>query len=312
MGRGIALAYALSGVSVSLLDAKQRNSKESVRLEAEVSEELRTTLNQLVELRTLTTAQADLSMARISLFRQNQALDVMSCANIVYEAVPETLDAKRDALEYAGNHASPDAVIASTTSTMLASDLAPMVYTPDRFLNAHWLNPAYLVPLVEVSTHQGTSQQTLERFLDSLESIGKIPVVCGSHPGFIVPRLQALIMSEAARMVSEGVASADDIDKATRYGLGVRFASMGALEFIDYGGNDTLHLAYKYLARNIATKRYAERSIVTRYMEMGRNGLRDGQRFYSNPVETEEAYREDVPSRLAGMLHHMGLATMGA
>ena len=80
-----------------------------------------------------------------------------------------------------------------------------------------------------------------------LEAVGKVPVVCAAAPGFTVPRIQALAMDEAARLAEEGLATAEDIDKATRFGLGFRYAAMGMLEFIDYGGGDILYYASKYL-----------------------------------------------------------------
>lgn len=107
-------------------------------------------------------------------------------------------------------------------------------------------------------------------------------------------------------MVEEGVASAADIDKATRYGLGFRFASIGVLEFIDYGGNDILYHAGQYLSQNLDPERYAVPDIITRYMESGRNGLRSGQGFHEYPVDQQQAYRRDVLARVLGMLDQSG------
>ena len=83
--------------------------------------------------------------------------------------------------------------------------------------------------------------------------IGKLPVVCGPAPGYIVPRLQALVMNEAARMIEEGAATAEEIDKATRYGLGLRFAALGVVEFIDFGGSDILHHASREMSGFLLT-----------------------------------------------------------
>ena len=94
------------------------------------------------------------------------------------------------------------------------------VRASERFLNMHWLNPAYLIPVVELSRQPGTERRRAGAHAALMEGIGKLPVVCGAAPGYIVPRLQALMMNEAARMVEEGVATAEEIDKATRYGLG--------------------------------------------------------------------------------------------
>src|SRR5690606_14211921 len=142
-------------------------------------------------------------------------------------------------------------IIASTTSTMQVEDLAQYVVLPERFLNAHWLNPAFLIPLVEVSTHAQTNSISYLGLEQSLKDVGKVPVKCRGA-GFIVPRLQALIMNEAARMIEEGVATAEQIDLATQYGLGFRFSSIGLLEFIDFGGVDILYYANAYLSQHLS------------------------------------------------------------
>ena len=95
-----------------------------------------------------------------------------------------------------------------------------------------------------------------------MAAIGKLPVVCGVAPGYIVPRLQALVMNEAARMVEEGVATAEEIDRATRYGLGLRFAAIGVVEFIDFGGADILHHASREMAGSIDAARYAAPPVI--------------------------------------------------
>ncbi|MBC7202322.1 MAG: 3-hydroxyacyl-CoA dehydrogenase, partial [Pusillimonas sp.] len=237
----------------------------------------------------------------------DQAAVVLKTAGIIYEGVPEILEAKRDALKRICDLALPDAIIASTTSTMLASELAEMVTHSQRFMNAHWLNPAYVIPLVEISAHGQTSAEALATLKESLTSIGKVPVQCACSPGFIVPRLQTLIMNEAARMVEEGVATVEEIDRATRYGLGFRFASIGVLEFIDYGGNDILYHASHYLSNNLDSSRYTAPDIIKRYMHEGKIGLRSASGFLSYEGVDLNAYRRDVLARTLGMLRHFGL-----
>ena len=231
----------------------------------------------------------------------------LAAATVVFESVPETLDAKREALARVCAAAPADAIIASTTSTILVTDLVPLVSHPERLINAHWLNPAYIIPLVELSVHDGTAPAVRQRLRTLLEGIGKVTVECGPAPGYIVPRLQALIMNEAARMVQEGVASAEDIDRATRYGLGLRFAAMGVVEFIDFGGNDILYHASRYLSRTLSAERYTAPAIVDTMMAEGRNGLKDGQGFYDYRGIDVAAYRLDVLRRTLGMLKHAGL-----
>jgi 3-hydroxybutyryl-CoA dehydrogenase len=225
----------------------------------------------------------------------------------VFEGVPETLEAKRDAFDQLNAHCGDDAILTSTTSSILVTQLAPLVRRPERFLNMHWLNPAYVIPVVELSTHPGTRADVLARTRELMQSIGKLPVVCGAAPGYIVPRLQALIMNEAARMVEEGVASAQEIDTATRYGLGLRFAALGVVEFIDFGGCDILHHASREMAAAIDPGRYAAPTIVGRMVDEQRLGLKTGSGFYDYAGRDLVAYRRDVLARTLGMLTHAGL-----
>jgi 3-hydroxybutyryl-CoA dehydrogenase len=221
--------------------------------------------------------------------------------------VPETLPAKREALAAIGAMAGAEAIVTSTTSSILVTQLADALPGPERFLNIHWLNPAYVIPVVELSTHPGTAPEVLQRAKDLMSAIGKLPVVCGPTPGYIVPRLQALIMNEAARMVEEGAASAEDIDRATRYGLGLRFAALGVVEFIDFGGVDILHHASREMAQSIDAARYAAPAIIGRMMAEGRLGVKTGSGFYDHAGGDPAAYRRDVLARVLGQLRHAGL-----
>ncbi|MGI9481249.1 MAG: 3-hydroxyacyl-CoA dehydrogenase NAD-binding domain-containing protein, partial [Hyphomicrobiales bacterium] len=233
--------------------------------------------------------------------------DALSDASYVFEAVPETLEAKQAAFDLICQGAQPDAIIASTTSTILSTDLERFVTNPERFLNAHWLNPAFLIPLVELSPGSATSEKVTAGLKNLLEGIGKVPVICSSSPGYIVPRLQALTMNEAARMFEEGVASAEDIDKATKYGFGFRFTILGLLEFIDWGGGDILYYASKYLTQATGEDRFAAPNIIERNMTEGRNGLRDGKGFLNYDDMDVPAYQRARLEAFVELLKHMDL-----
>jgi 3-hydroxybutyryl-CoA dehydrogenase len=307
MGRGIALAFAYGGYQIAVVDLKQRPTADFDRLAQEASAEMESSLRMLAELEAMPAQAVARVMERIHIVPQAQAGGVLAQAEVVFEGVPETLEAKREAFARICALAAPGAILASTTSTILVSDLAPLATHPERVVNAHWLNPAYLIPLVELSSHAGTAPEVVARLRALLEDIGKVPVLCGPAPGYIVPRLQALIMNEAARMVEEGVATAEDIDKATRYGLGLRFAAMGVIEFIDFGGNDILYYASRYLSERLSRERYTAPAIVERLMQEGRIGLKAGEGFYDYRGRDVSAYRKDVLARTLGMLKHAGL-----
>ncbi|MCD6681483.1 MAG: 3-hydroxybutyryl-CoA dehydrogenase [Burkholderiaceae bacterium] len=307
MGRGIATAFAYAGHEVQLVDLKPRESTATEALRRDAFAEIDASLAAMSAWGAFDDSLRPRVLRRVRFAARDEAVEALADADFVFEGVPEVLDAKREALGFVGAHARADAIVASTTSTFLVTQLADFVERPERFLNAHWLNPAHVIPLVELSAHQNTAPQALRSLHALLESIGKVPVHCKAAPGYIVPRLQSLVMNEAARMIEQGVASAEEIDRATRYGLGFRFANMGVVEFIDYGGNDILYYASRYLAQALGDERYASPPIVDRHMREGRNGLRDGKGFHDFDGVDLARYRSETLGRLLGMLSHMGL-----
>lgn len=308
MGRGIAQAFAFAGHEVVLVDAKPREAAAAAALGAAALAEIRASLAALAEAGALDARDIEAIATRVRFVSREEAPAALAAADVVFEGVPEVLEAKRAAFAFAGTHLREDAIVASTTSTMLSTELARLVPRAERFLNAHWLNPAYLIPLVELSPHPGTDPAVTARFRGLLEAIGKKPVECRPAPGFIVPRLQALVMNEAARMIEEGIATAEDVDRAIRYGFGVRYATMGVVEFIDYGGLDILYYASHYLARAFGEPRFAPPPIIDGYMREGRRGLREGRGFFDWKSIDAAAYRKGVLARQLALLRHLGLA----
>lgn len=307
MGRGIAISFAYAGHRIALVDLRQRTPEAWQKLKEEALAEVRGALLGLAKLGAIGEAQIPEIAARVEMVDAAGAPAALAAAELVFEGVPETMEAKHEAFAHINRHCRPDAILTSTTSSILVTQLAGIVEKPERFLNMHWLNPAYVIPVVELSTHPGTSAEVLARTRSLMEGIGKLPVVCGAAPGYIVPRLQALVMNEAARMVEEGVATAEEIDKATRYGMGLRFAALGVVEFIDFGGCDILHHASREMAGSIDPHRYQAPAIVGRMMEEGKLGLKTGSGFYQYEGRDVGAYRLDVLSRTLGMLKHAGL-----
>ncbi|MDQ8030537.1 MAG: 3-hydroxybutyryl-CoA dehydrogenase [Bordetella sp.] len=306
MGVGIAVSYAYAGMPVALVDAKPRDAAAQQACFDGVRQALRAEFDTLAALGLLPAERVDAMLARVSLHARQAAAPALQAAPLVFEAVPERLDAKREVFGWIGGQAGPDCVLASTTSTFLVTQLAAHAPDATRFLNAHWLNPAHLIPLVEVSPGPDTSAAALARVETLLRQARKVPVRCAPSAGYIVPRIQALAMNEAARMVEEGVASAEDIDTAVRLGFGLRFSVLGLLEFIDWGGNDILYYASRYLDGALGP-RFQAPAVIERNMEQGRNGLRDGQGFYDYAGRDIGAYRLQRLGELVRRLEVMDL-----
>jgi 3-hydroxybutyryl-CoA dehydrogenase len=308
MGRGIAVVFAYAGHPVTIVDFKPRAAEAFSKIAAEATEDVRGTLTSLASCGLFDQGDVAAIAARVTVVAEPDAGPALSSAFVIFEGVPEVLDLKREALMRASALAGPQPIIASTTSTILVDDLSGAIEGPERFLNAHWLNPAYLVPLVELSPGARTDPSVTARLKALLEGIGKVPVVCAARPGYIVPRIQALAMNEAARMVEEGVASAEEIDKAIKYGFGFRFAVLGMLEFIDWGGGDILYYASRYLTKALDSERYAAPEIVERNMRDGRIGLSTRQGFLDYETLDIDAYRRDRLKAFVAMLNQLGIA----
>ena len=307
MGRGIGHVFAYAGYRVDIVDFKPRPREACERLRESARAEVAANLKVLEDLGVLGAAQSAQVLERIRVLPLEQADEALAAADVLFEGVTETLDAKRDAFARACRSLRPETIIASTTSSMLADTLAALVPHPERFVNAHFLNPAYLIPLVEVSPAKCTSEATIEKIRALLESAGKVVVRCAASPGFIVPRLQAAAMNEAARLVEEGVATPEDIDRAVRAGFGPRYTAMGLCEFIDYGGVDILYYAAESMARALEAPRYEPPAIVKRLMESGRRGAREGEGFYDWRSRDLARYQRELVGRFVQLFSHLRL-----
>jgi len=303
MGRGIGHVFAYAGYRVDIIDFKPRAHDLRDAVLAEISGNL----GLLGGLGLLDEKQQAAILARIRVVPVEEAPEALAAADVLFEGVTETREAKRDAFARACAHLRPDAIIASTTSSMLADSLAELVTHPQRFLNAHFLNPAYLIPLVEVSPAKATSERTFEMTRALLEAAGKVVVRCAPSPGYIVPRLQAAAMNEAARLVEEGVATAEDIDKAVRAGFGPRYTAMGLCEFIDYGGLDILYYASSSMAKALAAPRYEPPALIRRLMEEGKRGAREGEGLYDWRGRDLPAYQQDLLRRFVTLFDYLKL-----
>lgn len=157
----------------------------------------------------------------------------------VFEAVAESPEAKKSVYEAIEKHADPSAIIASCTSSIGSEILAELTSRPEQLLIAHPFQPAHMLPLVEVVLHDKTAPETVERTRAILDDLSrKVVVLNKSVPGFIVNRLAQALFRESIYMIESGVTTAEDIDIAVKYAVGMRYASIGLLEYFDAVGYD--------------------------------------------------------------------------
>jgi 3-hydroxybutyryl-CoA dehydrogenase len=277
MGLGIALAFALKGFKVNILDGKERTAEAYERVQRSAKEEIQSNLRLLRRIGYLQTPSKGI-LSKISFSHEiNRAsLDVP----IVFEAIPEKPDLKVKLFQKLSRFMRPGSILASATSTIDLRTLRKGYGSSDKLLITHWLNPAFIIPLVEVAVSSETDPPSIERVKKVLKKIGKVPVVLKDSPGFIVPRIQALAMNEAIRIFEEGVATAEDIDTAIKTGFAFRLGVLGLLEFVDLGGLDILYYADDFLYSAFKSERFKKPSLIEEKMKKGEIGPRGGKGIY--------------------------------
>jgi len=293
MGQGLAITYALAGYPIHLIDIKKRNPKDFNILIEQTKTKLNNTLNILCNINLIKKLYIKKILKNISIIHYSTFYENLNSADIVFECVPEKIKIKKNTLRILSKVTHKKTIIASTTSTILSNDLARFVKFPERFLNAHWLNPPYLIPLIEVSPCNETNKKNIQKIFKSFISIGKVPIKCTPSPGYIVPRIQTLAMNEAARMYEEKIATSEDIDKSIIYGFGLRFAVLGLLEFIDWGGIDTLNNASSYMAKSMKDTRFSSPKIVKNHIKKNNLGMSTKSGFMDWKNINIENYQEE-------------------
>ena len=299
MGVGIALAFALHHFEVKLIDLKARSAEEYERVRKKAEQDVRSTLNFLRRIGRLKNSPEEIG-SKISI---SHDLDKHHFeGSFIFEAIPERPDLKLALLRRISPCLRQDTIIASTTSTIDLKTLKAGFTHPAKLLITHWLNPAFIIPLVEIARTEETDADAVDRMKALLKRIGKVPVVLKDSPGFIIPRIQALAMNEATHLLEEGVATAEDIDTAIKYGLGFRLSVFGLLEFIDMGGLDILYYADEFLYSAFKNEKFKVPKLIEEKMKNGEVGPRTGKGIYDYDGTKVESLFEEKYEKLLKLL----------
>lgn len=239
---------------------------------------VRKNLNTLAEEEKLTIAQAEIILGLLTVTVDYQdAKD----ANIVFEAVTEDIETKRETYRKIENVCAADTIIASTTSALPPSLLSLELQRPERLLVAHPFQPAHMLPLFELVGSEKTAPAVLKKVRSFLEEDLNRQVVCLHREieGFIINRIAQAMFRECLYLMEQGVADVEDIDKAIRYAVGMRYASIGLMEYFDAVGFD--------LERNIEETIYptlcnetVTQQLVRQGLASGKTGLAAGEGLY--------------------------------
>jgi len=268
MGRGIAQVAGAAGYDVSLHDVSEELVREAI-------ESIRTTLENGISRGKGSSQARDAVLSRIHPAPRLE--DAAASSELVIEAVPESLDLKREVFRRAGASAPASAVLATNTSALPVAEIARAAPRPEAVVGMHFFNPVHLMPLLEVVRAERTSAEAVDCALAVGRRMGKEPIVVRDSPGFATSRLGVVIGLEAMRMLEQGVASAEDIDRAMT--LGYRHP-MGPLRLSDLVGLDVRLAIAEHLYRSLGSEAFRPPEILRRLVAQGRLGKKTGQGFH--------------------------------
>ena len=285
MGHGIAQVFAHSGCDVIISDVNEDILQKA-------KSHVETNLNFLVQYNMVESGEIGSILDRITTVTGS---DIPSDVDFIIEAVPEDVDLKQKVLGAAEASCRKDAVLATTTSVIQVSDIGALLDRPEQFIGAHWMNPPYVLPLVEIIPGPNTSDEVIKSVRTFLEdTCGKKTVTCGDAPGFLVNRMAAAVLVEAAKMIEEGVASFEDVDRAWKEHMGYIFLQFGPFGNIDHIGLDTITMAANYLAFVLEDDRFRPPSWLQEKVNAGDLGVKSGKGVYEYGKSPEEMRIERI------------------
>ncbi len=209
----------------------------------------------------------------------------------LFEAVTEDLAQKQAVYQTIEQYAAPDAVIASCTSSIHADTLAGLTRRPGQFLIAHPFQPVHMLPLVEVVRHAAVAEDTVQRTLAMLETLHRqVVVLKQSVPGFLVNRFAQALFRESIYLIESGVTTAADIDKAVKYAMGMRYASIGLLEYFDDVGFQLESTIAQNVYPDLCDTREVQ-PLVLAGLDGGRTGRAAGSGLYDWTQKDAGDYR---------------------
>jgi len=268
MGHGIAHALAMCGVETRLVDLDQAALERGLA-------SVKSNLDKGVEKQKVTPAERDAALAKLSGSSNFDA--AVRDADVVIEAVPESIDLKRKIFGKLGSLCAADALLATNTSSLPITIIADACARPERVVGMHFFNPVHIMKLVEVVRAKLTSNDAAQLAIALSRRMGKDPIDVQDSPGFASSRLGLVIGLEAMRMFESGVATAEDIDKAMVLGYGF---PMGPLKLTDLVGLDVRLAIAEHLEREIGP-RFAPPSVLRDKVARGELGKKSGKGFYS-------------------------------
>ena len=285
MGHGIALEFSLAGYNVCIHDITDNKLLQAI-------ENIRTNLQMLIKTGTITQNQAESVLKNIH--SGTELKNMVEEADVVIESVSENLELKQKIFHKLDQLCPEHTILASNSSTLMPGMLASATQRPDKVLVAHYFNPPYLLPLVEIVRHKETSDESVTAIYDLLTRAGKSPAIVQKEvPGFIGNRLQLALLREALSIVEQGIATPQDVDIVVKNGFGRRFAAAGPFEILDIAGWDLVMAATQYVLPDLESSTNIS-PVLKDKVEKGELGVKTGKGFYDWTPESAGELKQKI------------------
>ena len=298
MGHGIAQVFAGGGYRVHLRDINKEVTEAALN-------RIRLNLEMFIQKGLTTKDKLEFTLSNIE--TTTDMATALEKAEFAVEVAPEILEIKREVFREMEAFSPEGAILASNTSSYKITEIASSISHPERVVGTHWMNPAQILPLVEVVKAEKTSDQTLETTVKLIEKLGKTTIVCKDVAGFIVNRMQAAMFNEAISLVEKGICTMEEADKAWTYHLGLRFALMGPIKALDSSGLDTWHSIFGSLYGETGQERFKLPEMLKKAVEEGKMGFKNGKGFYDYAGKSIDAIIDERNERTIWLLKEMGL-----
>jgi 3-hydroxybutyryl-CoA dehydrogenase len=293
MGHGIAQLMATRGKNVFLVDS----SKASLET---AKAQIRDNLAYMSEIGYLSSADAEAAARRITYSTEWDNL--LSQARYITEAVSENLDLKKEIFQALDKGTADNVILASNTSSFDINEIGEKVTRKERVIGTHWFHPPQITPCVEVIPSKHTAKSVIDDTLALLESIGKAPTLCKSAPGFVANRIQYALVAESLAIVSEGLATPEEVDRIVKTSFGFRLSAFGPFEVCDQAGLDVYDTIFRYFHKVFKRDVFKPPRILEEMVGKGRFGLKNGKGFYEYGTDAASGIRRERDKKLYARL----------
>ena len=288
MGHGISIRFAIHGFTVFLYG----RSKDSLH---KAQKRITRTLKLLNDLNVVTSNETIDITNKIQLTTNlNQCI---STSDLIIESINEDLQDKQILFREIYDLLRPRAILTSNTSSLMPKSLFSEIPDKSNVAVTHYINPAVLVPLVEIVKHEETTEDTISRLTDILISTGSKPIIVQKEtPGFVTSRLQSALLREALWLIENNIASVSDVDKAISHGLGRRWAAAGIFEILEIAGWDLLSVISENLFPELSKANTPK--LLKQKVEIDEIGIKTKKGFYEWTDESIDALKYKIAKSL--------------